>query len=141
MRKEISAGAVVFYQKGNKREYLLLNYLGGHWDFPKGHLEIYESPDKTALREIKEETGLDVKLIKGFEKNSIYHFRHRNEFIIKEVIFYLAQAKDQKVILSDEHKGYVWLPYIQAFKLITFNKDILRSANKFLNLYLQRNGS
>ena len=132
MKKESSAGAVIFYQQGKKREYLLLNYLGGHWDFPKGHIEFNETPIKTALREIKEETNLDVKIIKGFERKITYSFKHRNEFIIKDVIFYLAQAKSKNVKISQEHNGYVWLPYKKAIELVTFNKDILKSAEKFL---------
>jgi bis(5'-nucleosidyl)-tetraphosphatase len=133
MRKESSAGAVIFFQKGKKREYLLLNYLGGHWGFPKGHIELNENPIKTAIREIKEETGLDVKIISGFERKITYSFRHKVEFIIKDVIFYLAKAKSQKVRLSKEHKGYVWLPYKLAYNLITYEKDIIKSAENFLN--------
>ena len=133
MKKESSAGAVVFYQKGRKREYLLLNYLGGHWGFPKGHIQLYEDPIKAAIREIKEETDLDVKIIKGFERKITYSFRHRGEFVIKDVVFYLAKAKSQKVRLSKEHKGYVWLPYKPAYNLITYEKDILKSAEFFLN--------
>jgi prepilin-type N-terminal cleavage/methylation domain-containing protein len=133
MKKESSAGAVIFFQKGKKREYLLLNYLGGHWGFPKGHIELNENPIKTAIREIKEETGLDVKIISGFERKITYSFRHKGEFIIKDVIFYLAKAKSQKVRLSKEHKGYVWLPYKPAYNLITYEKDIIKSAENFLN--------
>ncbi|GIW67343.1 MAG: hypothetical protein KatS3mg096_211 [Candidatus Parcubacteria bacterium] len=133
MKKEHSSGAVVFFQQGKKREYLLLNYLGGHWGFPKGHIELHEDPVKTAIREIKEETGLDVQIIKGFERKITYSFRHRGEFIIKDVIFYLARAKTQKVALSKEHKGYVWLPYSEAYKLITYEKNIIKAAENFLN--------
>ncbi len=133
MKKETSAGAIVFFQKGNNREYLLLNYLGGHWDFPKGHIELHEKPEETVIREIKEETGLDVFIIKGFQEKITYTFRHRNEFIIKDVIFFLAKAKNQKVILSEEHKGYVWLSFKSALQLITFNKNLLKKAENFLN--------
>jgi bis(5'-nucleosidyl)-tetraphosphatase len=133
MKKESSAGAVIFFQKGKKREYLLLNYLGGHWGFPKGHIEFGENPIKTAIREIKEETGLDVKIIPGFERKITYSFRHKGEFVIKDVVFYLARAKSQRVRLSKEHKGYVWLPYKPAFDLITYEKDIIKSAENFLS--------
>jgi bis(5'-nucleosidyl)-tetraphosphatase len=133
MKKESSAGAVIFFQKGKKREYLLLNYLGGHWGFPKGHIELNENPIKTAIREIKEETGLDVKIIPGFEKKITYSFRHKGEFVIKDVVFYLARAGAQKVRLSKEHKGYVWLPYKPAYNLITYEKEIIKSAENFLN--------
>jgi 8-oxo-dGTP pyrophosphatase MutT (NUDIX family)/type II secretory pathway pseudopilin PulG len=133
MKKESSAGAVIFFQKNNKREYLLLNYIGGHWGFPKGHIELNENPIKTALREIKEETGLDVKIFPNFERKITYSFYHKGEFVIKDVIFYLAKAKSQKVTLSDEHKGYVWLPYQRAYQLITYEKNILKGAENFLN--------
>jgi prepilin-type N-terminal cleavage/methylation domain-containing protein len=133
MKKESSAGAVIFFQRGKKREYLLLNYLGGHWGFPKGHIELNENPIKTAIREIKEETGLNVKIIPGFERKITYSFWHKGEFVIKDVVFYLAKAKSQKVRLSTEHKGYVWLPYKSAYDLITYEKNILKSAEIFLN--------
>ncbi len=138
MKKESSAGAVIFFKKGKKIEYLLLNYPGGHWDFPKGHIELHENPIKTAIREIKEETGLDVKIIRGFERKITYSFKDRGENVIKDVIFYLAQAKTQTVRLSEEHKGYVWLPYEKAYELITFNKSILRDAERFLKRTLSQ---
>ncbi|GIW65638.1 MAG: diadenosine 5'5'''-P1,P4-tetraphosphate pyrophosphohydrolase [Candidatus Parcubacteria bacterium] len=136
MKKETSAGIIVFYQNNKKkiREYLLLKYLGGHWDFPKGHIEIYETPEQTAIRELKEETGLDVKLIKGFKKVINYHFRNKGEFIIKDVIYFLGRSYSQKVILSEEHKGYTWANYQEALNLITYNKKLLIEAEKFLRL-------
>jgi prepilin-type N-terminal cleavage/methylation domain-containing protein len=132
MKKEHSAGAVIFFQKGKKREYLLLNYLGGHWGFPKGHIEFHENSIKTAIREIKEETDLDVRIIRGFERKITYSFYHKGEYVIKDVIFYLAKAKSQRVKLSKEHKGYVWLDFKSAYKLITYEKEILKSAENFL---------
>jgi prepilin-type N-terminal cleavage/methylation domain-containing protein len=133
MRKETSAGAIVFFQQGKRREYLLLNYLGGHWDFPKGHIELHEKPKTTVIRETKEETGLDIIILPGFKEKITYTFKHQNEVVIKEVIFYLAKAKNQKVKLSEEHKGYVWLPFKEALKLATFNKNLLKKAENFLN--------
>jgi prepilin-type N-terminal cleavage/methylation domain-containing protein len=133
MKKESSAGAVIFFQKGKKKEYLLLNYLGGHWGFPKGHIEFNENPIKTTIREIKEETDLDAKIIPGFERKITYSFRHKGEFVIKDVVFYLAKVQSQKVRLSKEHKGYVWLPYRPAYNLITYEKGIIKSAENFLN--------
>jgi 8-oxo-dGTP pyrophosphatase MutT (NUDIX family) len=138
MRKETSAGAIVFFQNKKVREYLLLYYLGGHWDFPKGHIELGEKPIETVIREVKEETNLEIKIIKGFTKSIIYNFRDRGEVVIKEVIFFLARSKSQKVILSEEHKGYAWLSYKNALKLITFNKKILIEAENFLNNYYFR---
>jgi len=58
--KERSFGAVVVDEKGR---YLLVKHrYGGHWDFPKGHMEGDESPLEAALREVLEETGLELEL-------------------------------------------------------------------------------
>ena len=58
---EKSCGLVVV----NSNEILLLKYSaydtqgeGGHWDFPKGHIETNETEIMTALRELEEETGI-----------------------------------------------------------------------------------
>ena len=58
LQYEKSCGAVVYCQKGNDIKYLLACEHGGYWVFPKGHMEAGESEYDTALREVKEETGL-----------------------------------------------------------------------------------
>ncbi|MFH1332713.1 MAG: NUDIX domain-containing protein, partial [archaeon] len=63
MIKEKSAGVIVY----NNGEFLILQYTAGHWDFPKGHIEKGETERETALRELKEETGItDAFFVKGF---------------------------------------------------------------------------
>ena len=59
MAFEKSAGAVLLRRKAGQIEYFLLNYpskKGGHWDFPKGHIEKGETEIETVRREVKEET-------------------------------------------------------------------------------------
>jgi len=131
---EISAGAVVFYDGGGEVEYLLLLYPGGHWDFPKGNIEAGETPERTALREIKEETGLDVELVPGFKEEIEYFYYRERRRIKKRVIYFLARARSKDVKLSWEHKGYVWLPFGQALARIAFenSRGVLAKAHRFL---------
>ena len=54
-------------------EILLIRHKnGGHWAFPKGHVEKKETEEDTALREIREETGLEVLLDTGFRRAVTY---------------------------------------------------------------------
>ena len=149
MQREKSAGAVIFHkgEYGVEQKiprvrteqssvlYLLLKYPTGHWDFVKGHVEKGETEEEAAMREAKEETGLDIKIVDGFKQKIKYFFYHEKDLINKEVIFFLAQAKTKEVKLSFEHQGFKWLPYEQALKQLTYKnaKGILKQAGKFLN--------
>jgi len=58
--RETSAGGVVFRApQGEEPLFLLIRDSYRNWGFPKGHLESSEMPDAAALREVKEETGLE----------------------------------------------------------------------------------
>ncbi|MEM1615770.1 MAG: bis(5'-nucleosyl)-tetraphosphatase [Pyrobaculum sp.] len=133
MIDELSAGAVVFYLS-NTPEFLLLHYPAGHWDFPKGNVEFGEAPEEAALREIKEETGLDAELVPGFREEIEYFYVKAGRRVRKKVILFLARAFSKEVKLSWEHVGYVWLPYSQALAKVTYpnSRQVLAKAHKYL---------
>ncbi|MCX6772031.1 MAG: bis(5'-nucleosyl)-tetraphosphatase [Candidatus Micrarchaeota archaeon] len=137
MAIEKSCGALIFRQEGGRRLYLLLHYAGGHWDFPKGHVEKGESEEQTALREIKEETGLaSLEFIPDFREEISYSFRHNTgETAEKQVAFFLAKTGEKLVRLSDEHIGFAWLSYPSALKKATYEnaRMLLEKAEKRLS--------
>lgn len=138
MNHEFSAGIVVYYRRDTKREYLLLHYQSGHWDFPKGHIEPGESKEVAALRELEEETGLDsVALLPGFQEQFDYFFKHpeTGELTKKTVYFFVGRSNTKNVTLSFEHIGYTWLPFKQALEQLTYDnaKELLKKVEKFLN--------
>ena len=91
MKKEKSCGAVVCRKGENGLEILLIQHKnGGHWAFPKGHVEKKETEEETALREIKEETGLKVALDTAFRKMVTYSPKPG---VMKDVIYFAAKAK------------------------------------------------
>lgn len=135
MPKEKSCGTVVFRRAKEGIRYLLLHYESGHWDFPKGHQEKNEKDEQTALRELKEETGIDeIEFADGFRETINYYYKKESETIFKEVIFFLVQSATDEVTLSKEHIGYVWMNYEHASKRLTFNsaKELLKKADEFL---------
>lgn len=143
MPVEKSAGAVVFRKEDGKIYYLLLHYPSGishrtkkdYWDFPKGHVEKGEKLEQTAKREIEEETGLkDIKFVEGFKETIKYFFKWEGKNVLKFVTFFLAETKEKEVKVSFEHLGYVWLPFEEAMKKLTFDnaKEVLKKANDFL---------
>jgi bis(5'-nucleosidyl)-tetraphosphatase len=132
--REKSCGAIVFARNAEVN-YLLLHYEAGHWDFVKGNVEPNESERDTVMRELKEETGIvDAQLIDGFREKIEYFYRRQDATIHKEVVFFLIEARTEKVELSYEHVGYDWLNYQRAMEKLTFKnaKDILQKAHGFL---------
>ncbi len=135
MLKEKSCGAVVFIKNGNSAKYLLLNYAARHWDFAKGNVEAGEKEQETAVRELKEETGITTaQFIGGFREEISYFYRRQGLTVHKEVVFFLMESQTDKVTLSFEHVGFIWLDYKQAMEKLTFKnaKDVLQKANDFL---------
>tara|TARA_B100000029_G_scaffold377321_1_gene371986 strand:+ start:1878 stop:2297 length:420 start_codon:yes stop_codon:yes gene_type:complete len=135
MQKEVSAGIILYNDVNGRKEFLVLKYPGGHWDFVKGKIENSEEPKQTAIRETKEETGIvDVEFIDGFYEEISYTFYVKNEEIGKKVIFYLGKTKSTDVLLSHEHIDFVWLDFDDAMEKITYDnaKRILVKANNLL---------
>lgn len=133
MADERSAGAVVFYQEGTAEpEFLLLHYTAGHWDFPKGNIEIGENEKQAATREIREETGIaDVEFLDGFRMKIEYNYRHSKRLVQKEVALFLARTRTRQVTLSHEHIGFAWRKFDDAMQQLTYcNARNLLSAVK-----------
>ena len=135
---EKSCGAVIFYRnKQNTKVLLVKNSNGRYWSFPKGHIENDENEQETALREIKEETGLDVTLAKGFREISEYCPFGK---IRKRVVFFLAQAfTDSVKIQEEEIDSYIWVDLQQARKLCTYDNDLRIIEKAETAIHLMRN--
>jgi bis(5'-nucleosidyl)-tetraphosphatase len=133
--REKSCGAVIFIKQGDQTKYLLLNYAARHWDFVKGNVEQNETEKETTLRELKEETGIiDAQFIDGFKETIAYFYRRQGLTVHKEVVFFIMESHTDKVTLSFEHIGYVWMSYEQAMERLNFKnaKDVLQKAHDFL---------
>jgi 8-oxo-dGTP pyrophosphatase MutT (NUDIX family) len=138
MFKQLSAGIIVYrLDDYKKRTYLLLQYPGKYWDFPKGKLEHNEKWLDAAIRETKEETNLDNLVIEeGFEHSYSYVFNDfKGNKIEKTVVFFIGKAEiNKQVTLSYEHVDYLWLSYDQARMQIYFQsvRFLLDEAESFL---------
>ncbi len=137
---EKSCGIIVFNKEGDQHKYLLLHYPGGHWDYPKGHVEEHDDNEMaTAQRELEEETGIsDIEFIPDYHESMYYEFdRGKKERVKKTVIYFLAEATNKDVTISHEHKNFLWLPFQEAVKKLTFEnaRNLLRMAEEHINLH------
>ncbi len=135
MKTEESCGGILFRKVSDKIEYLIIKHKeinGGHWDFPKGHVKEGESEEETAIREVLEETGLKMSILKGFKEKITYSPK---EGVLKTVTFFLGKAADSRVSQGvDEIEDHQWLSYEDALKRLTFDnsRGLLAKAHKHI---------
>ena len=123
LRKEKSCGALVYRTKNGEVELLLLKHrFGGHWSFPKGHVEKKETEEDTALREIREETGLEVLLDTGFRRVVTYLPKPN---VKKDVVYFAARFQSgSPEAQPEEVMDIVWASPDKALQLVTYQNDV-----------------
>ena len=132
MKKEKSCGAVV-YKKENNQIYILIEEMRlGHFSIPKGHVEKNETEIETAIREIKEETNLEVIIDDRFREMVTY-----SPYVgcLKDVVFFVAEAKSEELINQEiEVSNLYWLSPRLAINKLTYESDkqVLKKALKYL---------
>ena len=136
MKFEKSCGAVVFTRGGGEIRYVIVCSVNGYYGYPKGHVEAGESEQETALREIKEETGLDVVLREGFRTTDEYMLQLEGYTDIhKQVVYFLAEYEGQAPSAQPSEIAEIKLmTFEEALAVFQFegNRRILREAHNFL---------
>lgn len=132
LKKEKCCGCIIIE---NNKVLLVYEKNGNFWGFPKGHMEKGENEIETALREVKEEVGLDVEIIDK-EKRYILNYIIRDE-IDKTIVLYLAIPKNKEIVMQEsEIEKVKWCDFEEALETLTFDnsKEVFKKVINDLNL-------
>ncbi len=142
MQRVISAGIIIFRRTKEGPKFLILYHGRNYWNFPKGKMEGEEQTWQTALREVREETGLkpnELRFTRDFKTKEQFFYQRGVERVFKVVILYLAETRQAKITVSDEHEGYGWFTYSEAKHILSKYKDSLKILDNAYN-FLRRGG-
>ncbi len=115
------------------------------WLSVGGHIELDEDPNQAAIREVKEEVGLDIELVDSRKfkgKNSEYEEliapvgmdRHRISDTHEHITFiYFAKAKTDKVIPEKETDQWKWCERDEIEKLDNIRPNVIFYAKRALS--------
>lgn len=128
---EKSCGALVFRRDGSKTYLLMIRHkAGGHRSFPKGHIEDGESERMTAVREVAEETSVNIRIKSPFRETVHYS---PAAGVVKEVVYFLAFTDQREIKPREGEIAEVdWIPIEQAENALSHENDkvVLRAALK-----------
>jgi 8-oxo-dGTP pyrophosphatase MutT (NUDIX family) len=121
-KQERSAGGVVFRMVDGRALFLLIRDSYHNWGFPKGHLEKGEPPERAALREVEEETGLSLLSLRGEIDTIDWYFRFRGRLIHKVCHFFLMRSESSSTC-PQRAEGITacrWAPFPEAVSLVSY---------------------
>jgi 8-oxo-dGTP pyrophosphatase MutT (NUDIX family) len=129
-RQTTSSGVIEIALVGRGRERI--------WTLPKGTPASGETREMTALREVREETGLDVRII-GEVGDIEYFFTRKGRLVNKRVFHYLMIAIGGNVEAHDhEYDEARWFPLEEALQNLAYEneKNIVRQAEPLIQAWL-----
>lgn len=136
--REPTAGGIVYRQKNNNIEILLIQDAKDRWTIPKGHIEEGETAKETAGREIKEETGLTQLRVLNWLGKINFRYRRQHSLVLMTTDIYLVEALGDTNALKPEDwmNGIKWFKSSEALDKIAYEdieKIILLALNKIRN--------
>lgn len=142
--REVSAGGVIYRRHEDQVEVALI-HTGKRWGLPKGHVEEGERVEETAVREVREETGLLGKIDRELGEIS-YSYRGKSRGgrpvrIAKRVTFFLLEYLEGEVHGHDyEVDEARWFPLSEALAKLSFatEQKMMRRAKRLIDAGLSR---
>ena len=130
MQHEKSCGALVLRRDENGNAFILMirHKAGGHRSFPKGHMERGETEYMTAVREVFEETAVQIRLQPGFRETVHYH---PLPGVSKEVVYFLTETAQTEIKAREGEIAEVeWVPLEKAEEFLAHDNDktVFRAA-------------
>ena len=133
------AGAVVYAEHEGQLYLALVHDIFGHWTLSKGKIEDEETVEEGAIREIKEEMGLDISIESELGNNEYVASHPELGKVRKQVHYFLAAASYSDIKL--EQKGGLddakWFKVADILEL-NFYEDILPIVTKAITMLVGR---
>lgn len=135
---EYSAGGVVYRDNDAGYEFVAVQRARhDDWSLPKGHIESGETREQAAIREVKEETGIDARIVAPIGEVVYFYKRPRQGLTRKTVYHYLMEAVTHELGGPNwEVAEARWLPITEAHTLLTYSNDkqIINKAQALLGI-------
>lgn len=124
-----SCGFLILRNHNGRKQFLLMEH-ADRWDLPKGHVDPGETDIQCALRELLEETGIEVEDIEidpDFHFSNLYWIHKGKNEILKELVIFMGTLEKDVPIEVTEHIGYQWFNWTPPHLIERKNVDAVLS--------------
>jgi len=130
MKKVLAAGGIVL----NGENKLLLIFRYSKWDMPKGHVKEGESFEHCALREVREETGLENIEITKFVGNTLHEYfdKYLHEEVVKETHWFAMNAIKDKPLVPQAEENIELIKWVTLKELPSFLNNSYKNIIEIL---------
>jgi 8-oxo-dGTP pyrophosphatase MutT (NUDIX family) len=136
-RDEVSAGGVVYRQAARGVEILVCKAVSYHkWVLPKGWVDKGETLEQTARREVREETGVNARIVESLGEPEHYIYTSNGVRVFKRVHYFLMQYESGSEKDHDhEMEDVRWVTMDEALAMLAYDgaKTMVRRAQSLLN--------
>lgn len=133
MKYEKSCGAVIYTVDNGDLKYLAIqSKRHREWGLVKGHTEPGETEEETAVREVREETGLEIRIEDDFR--TVIQYNPAPD-VHKDAVYFLAEVGLVPIRMQPEEvTDYRWGSYEEILALLPYetNKQVLQTAHQYL---------
>jgi 8-oxo-dGTP pyrophosphatase MutT (NUDIX family) len=137
-RDEVSAGGVVYRRTGDSVEVLIGKDSYYHrWSLPKGWVDKGETHEQAAIREVREEVGVQARVVQRLGEPEKYVYNLHGVRVFKTVHYFLLEYESGSEQNHDSEMEEVrWLSIDEAIEIVAYKgvKDMLRQARTLLDV-------
>jgi len=133
VKRVFSAGGIIFKkEKGEVKVLVTQHSKHKGWEFPKGHLEIAETSEQAALREVEEETGIKAEILEKAGQTQYFYFDEGTKCFKTVNYFFMKFISQGEATTAFEVSGKKWLPIDKVEAQLTFKstKEMWRDVRK-----------
>ena len=131
-----AAGGIVVNENN---EVLLINRLD-HWDFPKGKMESNEKIEEAAIREVKEETGIETLKITGKLMTTYHTYVLNKSEILKETRWFVMNANSSQPLKPQIEEGISDVKWVSEEKATELLKNSYPNLKELWKDFLKTRG-
>ena len=124
-----AAGGLVFNKDGD----ILMIFRNGKWDLPKGKLEMGESVEECAIREVEEECGVSGIIIENKIKDTYHTYVLEGENILKKTYWYKMKTDYSAKLVPQIEEGITKVSWVDKDQISKKLKNSYGNISDVLN--------